>query len=177
MELQVEVNVEDQFWDTEGDGMTQAPISPQIWQLWIQQWLKILSTDLPPAWAYELSLCWAGDLTIQALNGQYRHQDQPTDVLAFAALEVNFPQLSELQQTQPLYLGDIIISVETASRQAQQQGHSLTTELAWLVAHGCLHLLGWDHPDQESLNRMMDQQVTLLRTVQLNPKWVNDRSR
>jgi probable rRNA maturation factor len=60
-----------------------------------------------------------------------------------------------------------VISVETADRQAQQQGHSLKTELAWLASHGCLHLLGWDHPDLESLKRMLNQQVTLLQAINL----------
>jgi probable rRNA maturation factor len=66
-----------------------------------------------------------------------------------------------------LYLGDIVISVETAYRQAQQQGHSLQTELAWLATHGLLHLLGWDHPDEESLQGMLYQQETLLKLVNL----------
>ncbi|AUB37577.1 ybeY, putative rRNA maturation factor [Nostoc flagelliforme CCNUN1] len=64
-----------------------------------------------------------------------------------------------------LYLGDIIVSVDTAQRQAQQQEHSLPTELAWLASHGLLHLLGWDHPDEESLGRMLKQQVRLLNAV------------
>jgi probable rRNA maturation factor len=64
-----------------------------------------------------------------------------------------------------LYLGDIVISIETARQQAQQQEHPLPTELAWLAAHGLLHLLGWDHPDEESLSQMLKQQVILLKTI------------
>jgi probable rRNA maturation factor len=55
--------------------------------------------------------------------------------------------------------------VETANRQAKQQGHPLKTELAWLAAHGFLHLLGWDHPDEESLRQMLNKQVDLLQGV------------
>jgi probable rRNA maturation factor len=85
-------------------------------------------------------------------------------VLAFAALEVNFPQLpEEFSELEPLYLGDIIISVETAQRQSEQQNHSLDKELVWLAAHGFLHLLGWDHPDEESLLKMLAQQEVLLK--------------
>ncbi|HBB32820.1 MAG TPA: rRNA maturation RNase YbeY, partial [Cyanobacteria bacterium UBA9273] len=51
--------------------------------------------------------------------------------------------------------------------QAQQQGHSLETELAWLATHGLLHLLGWDHPDEVSLIRMLNQQKALLEIVNL----------
>jgi probable rRNA maturation factor len=65
----------------------------------------------------------------------------------------------------PLYLGDIVISIDTAQQQAQKQGHTLLTELAWLASHGLLHLLGWDHPDEESLERMLKQQVKLLKSV------------
>ena len=52
-----------------------------------------------------------------------------------------------------------------ARRQAQQQNHSLETELAWLASHGLLHLLGWDHPDDDSLIEMLAQQENLLKTI------------
>ena len=70
-----------------------------------------------------------------------------------------------LEQLQPLYLGDIIISVDTAFKQAIAQGHPLKTELMWLASHGLLHLLGWDHPDEASLTEMLIQQKALLGTV------------
>jgi len=89
-------------------------------------------------------------------------------VLAFASLEVDCPQAVELMEDTPLYLGDIAISVDTAIRQAQQQGHPLKTELAWLAAHGLLHLLGWDHPDEDSLSEMLNQQETLLQIIGLD---------
>jgi probable rRNA maturation factor len=124
-----------------------------------------LQAQLPSAASYELSLRLTDDAEIQELNLQYRQQDKPTDVLAFAALEADVPHAEELRSLLPLYLGDIVISVDTASKQAQQQAHSLTTELAWLAAHGLLHLLGWDHPDEESLLEMLEQQTLLLRVV------------
>ncbi|GAB4236442.1 MAG: rRNA maturation RNase YbeY [Stanieria sp.] len=133
------------------------------WEQWIQAWLKQLESNLPPANSYELSLRFTGDREIHELNQQYRQKDQPTDVLAFAALEVDLPKLAELND--PLYLGDIVISVDTAFKQAQSQGHSLTIELAWLVSHGLLHLLGWDHPDEQSLEQMLNEQAKLLRFV------------
>lgn len=177
----VEVSIEHEFWQQPSASRDEAslrlrypqpPISDSLWERWFHQWLKLVSTDLPPASSYELSLRLTDDSGIRTLNAQYRHQDKPTDVLAFAALETDFPQSPELLESQPLYLGDIIISVETANRQAQQQGHSLETELAWLASHGCLHLLGWDHPDLDHLNRMMNQQVTLLQAINLeiNPE-------
>ncbi|NEP14329.1 MAG: rRNA maturation RNase YbeY [Symploca sp. SIO2C1] len=144
------------------------PISTSTWESWFYQWLEALKADLPPANAYELTLRLTGDPEIQSLNAQYRAQNRPTDVLAFAALEVNAPELPiQMQQSVPLYLGDVVISVDTAYRQAQQQQHPLLTELAWLASHGLLHLLGWDHPDEESLTKMLDQQKILLRIVEL----------
>jgi probable rRNA maturation factor len=65
----------------------------------------------------------------------------------------------------PLYLGDIIISVDTAQRQALEQNHELNTELLWLASHGFLHLLGWDHPDEGSLTKMLECQARLLGTI------------
>ncbi len=144
-----------------------AEITESQWQQWFQAWLDQLQPQLIEAIAaasgYELTLRLTDDAEIQTLNANYRDRDQPTDVLAFAALEVECPQPEEWDE--PLYLGDIVISVDTANRQAQQQGHSLRHELAWLAAHGCLHLLGWDHPDEASLERMLDQQVLLLNQV------------
>ncbi len=171
--MQVEVMVQDCFFPTSRSVATDTEqfadlISTSTWEHWFCQWLETLQPTLPPAEAYELSLRLTDDNEIQALNAQYRNKNQPTDVLAFAALEVNSPQLSpEIQFSIPLYLGDLVISVETAYRQAQQQGHSLQTELAWLATHGLLHLLGWDHPDEERLMGMLNQQEVLLEIVNL----------
>ncbi|MFM7363224.1 MAG: rRNA maturation RNase YbeY [Cuspidothrix sp.] len=144
------------------------PIPDETWENWFQQWLEILQEYLPTAPSYEISLRLTNDTEIQALNSQYRQQDQPTDVLAFASLEADLPRDEEMLASMPLYLGDVVVSIDTAKRQAQQQEHSLSTELAWLTAHGLLHLLGWDHPDAESLMEMLTQQVVLLKEIGIN---------
>ncbi|MBD2326775.1 rRNA maturation RNase YbeY [Alkalinema sp. FACHB-956] len=164
--MQVEVSVQDVFHES-----TSAPIALETWETWFDRWLTALApTDgegdpLHPNHVYELSLRLTDDREIHTLNRDFRQKDQPTDVLSFAALEVDAPELPE---EEPLYLGDIIISVETAERQAVSQGHPLKVELAWLAAHGLLHLLGWDHPDDESLERMLNQQQALLQMVDLS---------
>jgi probable rRNA maturation factor len=140
-------------------------IPPETWENWFQEWLEVLNDYLPTALGYEVSLRLTTDTEIRTLNSQYREQDKPTDVLAFASLEANLPQSEEMLASMPLYLGDIIVSVDTAQRQAQQQEHDLSTELAWLTAHGLLHLLGWDHPEEESLMEMLQQQVILLEKI------------
>ncbi|WP_348226682.1 rRNA maturation RNase YbeY [Trichocoleus desertorum] len=190
--MQVEVSVQDCFYSSpepesaelesklpeldhpeanQTGAIANSPIAIEKWDIWFQSWLEALSqvdqADQIPLeldQAYELSLRLTDDAEIQTLNAQYRQIDRPTDVLAFAALEVDSPQSEEMRSL-PLYLGDIVISVDTAQRQAEQQGHEVTYELAWLAAHGLLHLLGWDHPDDDSLVRMLSQQETLLQVV------------
>ncbi|MDJ0737862.1 MAG: rRNA maturation RNase YbeY [Nostocaceae cyanobacterium] len=164
--MQVELYVQDDHQELIED--SDARISPQAWGDWFHRWLQILESELPPALSYEIGLRLTDDAEIQALNHQYRHQNQPTDVLTFAALEVNCPQSPEMSASMPLYLGDIVISVPRAKHQAQEMGHSLSTELKWLAAHALLHLLGWDHPDEESLVRMLNKQVNLLQSIGVN---------
>jgi len=75
------------------------------------------------------------DPEIHDLNRRYRGKDRPTDVLSFPLADA----------LQPSLLGEVVISVETAARQAQRRGHSLPEELQTLLIHGVLHLLGYDH--------------------------------
>lgn len=175
--MQVEISIQDCFYDVlplEPNSQAEISVSSETWEIWFRRWLDLLDPKdvedhlpLHPDRSYELSLRLTGDAEMQTLNSQYRHKNQPTDVLAFAALEVDYPQFPEGFDDSPLYLGDIVISIETATRQAKQQEHSLQVELAWLAAHGLLHLLGWDHPDDESLTRMLNQQQELLKAVDL----------
>ncbi len=164
----IDLNVQDAFAVSSDQTPISYPISSQTWKNWFQTWGNSLISYLPVGDHYELTLRLTGDQEIQSLNAQYRQKNQPTDVLAFATLEGNFPKIPDQPEfLEPLYIGDIIISVETAQKQAQQQGHSLKRELPWLASHGFLHLLGWDHPDEPSLQKMLQQQETLLKIVGL----------
>jgi probable rRNA maturation factor len=139
-------------------------IDEATWLKYFQTWIVQPNLGLPLATDYEITLRLTDDVEIQDLNSQYRQIDRPTDVLAFAALEDEMilpPEMGRL----PLYLGDIIISVETAQKQADVQGHSLSIEMLWLASHGFLHLLGWDHPDDQSLAEMLACQDILLGTI------------
>ncbi|MEM7724760.1 MAG: rRNA maturation RNase YbeY [Cyanobacteria bacterium P01_A01_bin.45] len=155
-------------------------VTSQDWQDWFNSWLVLLNStkldwsspsintpSINSSSAYEVGLRLTNDREIQDLNSLYRHQDKPTDVLAFAALEADIPQPIQMSSSTPIYLGDIVISVTTAYKQAREQNHSLKVEIAWLATHGLLHLLGWDHPDEESLDRMLKQQVILLKTLSI----------
>ncbi len=160
---QIEVNVQ----DSRIDELHPQSESITLWEKWFECWITDLKSQLPAANTYELSLRLTNDAEIRVLNHQYRQQDKSTDVLAFAALEADFPMNEEMRSQLPLYLGDIVISVDTANRQATEQGHPLQTELAWLATHGLLHLLGWDHPDEASLLQMLEQQAVLLQLIGL----------
>lgn len=99
------------------------------------------------------------------LNRQYRGIDTPTDVLAFAMLEGEFADIN------PNLMGDIVISVETALRQAQQRGHPLEEELLVLVTHGILHLLGYNHEQSSKKARLMkEKEADLLRLLRVTSK-------
>ncbi len=93
----------------------------------------------------ELSIMLVDDATIHELNRTYRSVDRPTDVLSFAMSEGEFGAMD------PDMLGDVIISVPTASRQAKRARRSPLDEVTFLLAHGLLHLVGYDHQtdDQE----------------------------
>ena len=89
----------------------------------------------------ELSILLCDDAFIHPLNRDYRGKDKPTDVLSFAMREEGDPN-------DPV-LGDVIISIERAQEQALERGHSIGVELALLLVHGILHLLGYDHEEDD----------------------------
>ncbi len=90
--------------------------------------------------AFALDVSWTDDSQIQTINRDYRGKDKPTDVLSFP-----FWEGESLFEGEELPLGDLIVSLETAIRQANELKHSLEDELAFLAIHGTLHLLGFDH--------------------------------
>lgn len=157
--------------DVQENGAIASPIPHDTWITWFQTWLTALAPDLSPIGAYELSLRLTTDAEIHQLNAQYRQVDRPTDVLSFSAMESGVTLPASLLAAEPFPLGDIIISLDTATTQAQQRRHTLTEELAWLATHGLLHLLGWDHPDEAQLQKMLQQQVNLLQTVALEVQY------
>ena len=104
----------------------------------------------------EVSVLLTGDAQMRRLNRQFRHKDKPTDVLSFPA-----PALAEEQGL----AGDLAISVETAARQAQELGHSLSDELQILMLHGLLHLAGYDH--ENDTGQMARREAGLRRRLGL----------
>ena len=99
---------------------------------------------------------------MQRLNRDYRGIDAATDVLAFSLQEASSPEEAFIPPPDGLtHLGEVIICHPQAQRQALEQGHSLNRELAILIIHGILHLLGYDHetPEQEAKMRAEEQRI------------------
>jgi probable rRNA maturation factor len=108
----------------------------------------------------ELGILFVGDQRMRGLNCRYRGKDRTTDVLAFAMREARTPHTSRLM---PDMLGDVVISVPTAWRQAIEAGRSLDEELAWLLAHGILHLCGYGHERSEKEARRMHRRERMIQ--------------
>lgn len=113
--------------------------------------LKALA--LPKA---ELSILLCTDPEIHVLNKNFRHKDKPTDVLAFALREGENGHLAGDA------LGDVVISVETAKRQSVEHRVTLKVESFTLLAHGLLHLVGWDHQTDEEDIKMRAETARLV---------------
>lgn len=101
--------------------------------------------------ADEVSILITNNAEVQGLNAEYRDIDAPTDVLSF-------PMDDE-------YLGDIVISMDKVLEQAEEYGHSPQRELAFLTVHGMLHLLGYDHMEEEDQVRMRAREEEILNEL------------
>jgi probable rRNA maturation factor len=112
---------------------------------------------------YEVSLVFTDSETVQRLNRDYRGVDETTDVLAFYMLPQKGADSSfALPPDGVTRLGEVIISYPQAAAQAREQGHSPERELALLVIHGILHLLGYDHEEPEEESKMRARERELL---------------
>lgn len=108
-----------------------------------------------------LSIVIGDDAFLKKLNQKYRNTNTPTDVLSF-------PSGEQDPDTNSLYLGDVIISLQRAEHQAATGGYSVADELQLLVIHGTLHLLGYDHVEPAEKNRMQSIQDRVLTQLGIN---------
>ena len=114
------------------------------------------SLGLPDA---ELSILLCDDATIRSLNRRYRKKDRATDVLAFPMQEGPGPEANAG------LLGDVVISLPTARRQAAEHDRPIIEEVTFLLAHGLLHLLGYDHANRGQEREMKARTEDLLAAV------------
>jgi probable rRNA maturation factor len=110
----------------------------------------------------ELSILLSDDAHAAALNSRFRHVDGPTNVLAFAA-------------GAPGLLGDVIVARETTTEEARAQGKALAAHLCHLVVHGTLHLLGFDHHDDDEARRMEAMEVRILAALEIADPYAVER--
>ncbi len=111
----------------------------------------------------EVSVALVDDDYIHDLNRRFRGQDRPTDVLSFPMGEEE-PGVGD--EPGVLLLGDVVISLPAAARQAAEYGHGLDREVARLAVHGTFHLLGYDHERDEDARRMQEREDAVLRAVE-----------
>ncbi|MBR1647638.1 MAG: rRNA maturation RNase YbeY [Selenomonadaceae bacterium] len=113
----------------------------------------------------ELSITLTDDEHIHALNKKFRNIDRATDVLSFAFRESDEPEILDAEVD---ILGDVIISLERAKIQAEEFGHSFLREIIFLEVHGLLHLLGYDHIDDDERREMEAEQKFVMTTLNIN---------
>lgn len=108
----------------------------------------------------EVSVLITTDAVIRNLNRQYRGQDRPTDVLSFSLRERRHSR--DPLPPDPSLLGDLVVSWPQVKRQARAQGQAASRELDWVLIHGLLHLLGYDHARPSQARRMRALELALL---------------
>ncbi len=123
----------------------------------------------------EVSLSLVDDAGIREINREYRNIDAATDVLSFPIVEMEEGKIISSEgdfdpEENALLLGDIVISLERAEKQAMEYGHSYSREVAFLTTHGVFHLLGFDHMDKEQEARMLAKQEEVLTIMGLARK-------
>ena len=142
-------------------------IDPEFQELVDREWARkivrgVLRAEKVPS-PCEVSLVITDSGTVRRLNRDYRGVDQSTDVLAFSMS----PQEADfvLPPDNVLRLGEVVISYPRAEEQAREQGHSAARELALLLIHGMLHLLGYDHEKPEEGKKMRAREKELLENI------------
>ncbi|MQR95533.1 rRNA maturation RNase YbeY [Fictibacillus phosphorivorans] len=110
----------------------------------------------------EVSITIVTKERIQEINKEYRQKDSVTDVISFAMEEMGEDETEIIGGEETRFLGDIIICLDVAKEQAEEYGHSLEREMGFLAVHGFLHLLGYDHMNEEDEKRMFGRQEEIL---------------
>lgn len=134
---------------------------------WIQCISNILLDSLFPDKRVYFDLVITDNNTIQRLNKKYRGINEPTDVLSFHMFSTLKEIIKKIRtdSTVPLYLGEIVISIEKVTQQAEDYGNTADKELAILIIHGLLHLIGYDHIENKEYAKMHNQEIKLLKLI------------
>ena len=150
MREQIGIHVEEKFRGMVDEG-------------WVRKTAQTVLKAEGVAPPYEVSLVFTDSEAVKQLNRDYRGVDEPTDVLAFCMLsQKEVDDSFALPPDGVTRLGEVIVSYPQAVAQAREQGHSPERELALLIIHGILHLLGYDHEEPEEEARMRKRERELL---------------
>lgn len=118
----------------------------------------------------EIYITLTNNDNIKKINAEHRNIDKPTDVLSFPMFEREEIQNLKEENAEAIetMLGDIIVSVEKVREQAEEYGHSFKRELAYLVTHGMLHLLGYDHmiEEEKTVMRKREEEILAILDIQ-----------
>ncbi len=128
---------------------------PKLYETLMKRVIRETVKEKFPNHKFEVTVTICDDETIHALNKEHRGVDRPTDVLSFPFYDFDMPEVLTL-------LGDIVISRDTAYRQADEYGHSPKREFCFLAAHSALHLLGYDHETDGEREEMEQKQREIL---------------
>jgi probable rRNA maturation factor len=143
------------------------PYRRRLTQKWLREIVEAALSAEKVARPVELSLLVTGDREVHKLNRDYRGIDKTTDVITFALTEDRDDTEFVTPPDKISRLGEIIISYPQASAQARANKQTIKAELAWLVVHGLLHLLGYDHGDDASEAAMRKREDKILRKIEL----------
>jgi len=127
----------------------------------------------------EVSLVFTNDDNIKRLNNDYRQKDNPTNVLSFPDTNLNAATLKEASITdEPLILGDIVFALETVGQEARSQNKKFENHVIHLLVHGLLHLVGYDHIEQNEADIMEALEISILSEFDIdNPYISSDNKR
>ncbi|MDB5439296.1 MAG: ybeY, partial [Caulobacteraceae bacterium] len=148
--------------------MIEVEAEDEAWSNAVPDWARLCAkaaecalSTAPDRAAMEVAILLADDETVRDLNDRFRHKNAPTNVLSFPA-----------HQTATGALGDIVLAFGVCAREAGEQGKPLASHLQHLVAHGVLHLLGYDHEDEADAQVMEDLERLVLKQLGLPDPYV-----
>ena len=108
----------------------------------------------------EISIVLANDDLLQVFNREYREKDKPTNVLTFASIDSDEPQHGDV-----FHLGDVLLSFQTLEKECLEQGKFMNDHFCHLIVHGTLHILGYDHIEDDDANTMETLEIRILEKL------------
>lgn len=161
-EPEIDIAVQDPIWEKIGDIEKVVLLSAQLALKNGTRPKEIQDSDL------EVSIVLANDDLVHVLNREYREKDKPTNVLSFASIDSD--DFAKESMMNPFNLGDVILSYDTIARECQEQGKFLLDHIKHLTVHGVLHLMGYDHDNEDDATNMETLEIRILEQLDVqNP--------